>query len=56
MASLTPEQGYWRANYGVTDYPYLHQLFDEKQIVAAVRGRHKSGKEEDLTAEMAGDM
>ena len=55
MAGLTPDQAYWRANYGVTDYPYLYQLFSEAEIVAAVKGKRAEQGQEDLTEHNAGD-
>lgn len=56
MAGLTPEQAYWRANYGVTDHPYLYQLFSEKEVVNAVKGKHVNDKLEELSQHNAGDL
>ncbi|KAK9807447.1 hypothetical protein WJX73_008098 [Symbiochloris irregularis] len=56
MSSLAPEQAYWRANYGVTDHPYLYQLFSEKEVVNAVKGKHVNDKVEELSQDNAGDL
>lgn len=44
----------WHAA-GVTDYPYLYQLFSEKEVVAAVQGKRKAEGLDELNAHNAGD-
>ena len=55
MAGLTAEQTFWRANYGVTDHPFLYQLFSEAEVVAAVKGKRESEGLQELSVHDAGD-